>query len=167
MDTRRSQRRDDVEADAIVALFSRQRDVYRALKGLADQQRGLVRTSESEGLLRLLGERQRLVAQLTAIDQEVRPLRERWQSVYQTMSAVHRRQVDGLLHEVQDTLAAILAADNEDARLLSARMAGTRQESARLNESRRAHAAYGAMGAGAGAGASGAARFIDQTDDEA
>jgi hypothetical protein len=82
------------------------------------------------------------------------------------MDAEHRETVDALLGEVQTTLADILAGDERDARLLSARMAGVKQQSASLAESRRAHAAYG-LGSGGGVTAGRAdARFIDQTDEQ-
>jgi len=158
---------DGLDADRVIAMFTRQRDLYRQLRALADRQRALVTSSEPEALLGLLAQRQKIVSQLSTLNEQVKSARERWSHIYAAMDAARRRQADSLLGEVQTTLADILAGDERDARLLSARMADVKQQSASLAESRRAHAAYGVGSGRGGAAGEAEARIIDQTDEQA
>lgn len=130
-------------ADRVLALLRQQRDRYQDLKGLASRQRILVTSGEPERLLGVLTERRKHVDRLGELDNEVRRLSRRWPDLYRAMDPGQRRDADGLIEEVRRTLQEILASDEEDARLLSARMAGVRQQSDGLAESRRAYAAYG------------------------
>jgi len=158
---------DGLDADRVIALFTQQRDLYRQLQALAGRQRALVTSSEPEALLGLLAERQKIVSRLSALNEDVRAVRTRWPDICRTMDPARRRTADSLLGEVQAALADILAGDERDARLLSARMADVRQQSTALTESRRAHAAYGSGSGGGCAGAEAGARIIDQMDEHA
>lgn len=159
---------DRVDAEQVLALLEHQRDEYRMLKSLADRQRVLVKSSEPERLLSILAERRRHVERLTDINEQVKQLRLRWSGIYATMAEAQRREADGLIREVQTTLADILAGDEQDAKLLSARMAGARLESAALAESKRAYAAYGhATAQAARVVAQTEGRLIDRTDEQA
>lgn len=130
------------DATASLSLLARQRDLYRSLKALAQRQRALITAGRQEELLGVLAERQKVVEQLTALNDEVKTLRERWGRVYWSLNASERNRADAMVQEVQQTLAEILAADEHDARLLSARIAGGRRESLEAAESQRLHRAY-------------------------
>jgi hypothetical protein len=159
---------DRIDAERVLTLLTHQRDEYRALKSLADRQRALVTSSEPERLLTLLAERRRHVERLSGLNEEVKKLRLRWSDICSTMGDAQRRQADGLIHEVQTTLADILAGDERDARLLSVRMAGARRESIALAESKQACAAYGRAAVEASRAVPRAGgRFLDQTDEQA
>ncbi len=160
--------RDQVEAERALATLARQRDEYRALHGLAQQQRALVTSNEPESLLSVLAERQKHVDRLTELNGEVKRLSRDWPDLYGAMSERQRDQAETMLREVRACLAEIIAGDEEDARLLSARMAGVRDQSAALAESRRAYAAYGtaAVQAARTAGYTDG-RLIDEVDEQA
>jgi hypothetical protein len=158
---------DGLESQRVIALFTRQRDLYRQLQALADRQRAMVTSSAPETLLSVLAQRQKIVSQLSALNEDVKTARERWPDIYGRMDIAQRREADSLLGEVQTTLADILAGDERDAKLLSARMEGVRQQSASLAEARRAHAAYGVGSGGGGTTGRAGARIIDQTDEQA
>lgn len=129
-------------------LLARQRDLYRTLRALAERQRVLITSSRSEELLTVLTERQKVVDQLTSLDPQVKALREQWQTVYWMMTGSQRKTADTLVREVQLLLSEILAGDEQDARLLSARITDNRRESLAMAESKRAHMAYGVATAG-------------------
>jgi len=150
-------------AERVLAILANQRDEYRALKLLAEGQRALFTSSEPEKLLGVLAERRRHVERLADLNGQVKELRSRWPDIYGVMSDAQRKQADGLIREVETTLAEILAGDEQDAKLLSVRLAGTRQEAVALAESKRAYAAYGSAAArGSGAAPPSQGRFIDQ-----
>jgi hypothetical protein len=153
--------------EAGLAVLTRQRDLYRMLKALADRQRSCITGGRSEELLTLLAERQKVVEQLSGLDESVKTLRERWSHLYWGMGASQRKTADALVAEVQSVLAEVLAADDQDARLLSAKIAGGKRDSLAAVESRRAHQAYGAATGPRPVAAGAESRFLNQTDEEA
>jgi len=151
--------RDEADAERVLALLERQRDLYRRLKDLAARQRQVVTAQEPERLLEVLAERQRHVEVLSCVNEELRPIRDRWPAIHARMTPGQQERATALVKDVQRTLAGILEGDEEDARLLSARMSTIRQEALGLAACSRANAAYGEA---AGAGQAGG--LLDQTD---
>ncbi len=62
----------------------------------------------------ILGARQRLVDQLTPLDQELQPFKGRWQETLDGLTEPNRGNVSKLLMEVQQLLAQILERDDAD-----------------------------------------------------
>lgn len=135
--------RDEAEAGRVLALLERQRDLYRRLKDLAARQRQVVTAQEPEQLLEVLAERQKYVHALSGVNEELRPIRDRWPAIHARMTPGQQERATAVLQDVQRTLAEILEGDEQDARLLSARMSTIRQETLGLAACSRAHAAYG------------------------
>jgi hypothetical protein len=136
--------------ERVAALLTEQRDMYRQLSRLADQQRGLITGNETERLLAVLAERQRLVERLTATGRELKPLQANWSSVRDSLSPQQAGDVDALVGEVKALLTEILERDEADTALLSARKSETSQAMGTLQVSRRAGTAYAASVGAAG-----------------
>ncbi len=155
------------DAEGAIALLTQQRDLYATLRRLTEQQRELISSSRPEDLLGVLAERQKVLDRLNGLNEAVKALRERWSDVYWSLNNRQRARADALVKDVQTMLAAILATDEEDARLLSARIAGGRSESLALAESGRAQRAYTATVATTGSRAVHGPQMFDSTDEQA
>jgi hypothetical protein len=100
--------------EMLVRALSGQRGLYVELLALARQQSQYVATGESEQLMAVLAARSRLIEQVAPLDVELQPFKGRWQEVLDGLAAPDRATVAGLLKEVQQLLADILAQDEMD-----------------------------------------------------
>jgi hypothetical protein len=100
--------------EMLVRALSGQRGLYVQLLALARQQSQFVATGESEALMEVLSARSRLIDQVGPLEAELQPFKGRWQEVLDGLGAPDRATVAGLLKEVQQLLADILAQDELD-----------------------------------------------------
>ncbi len=107
------------EQATLVELLTQQRDHYRQLKTLSDEQQQLVAAGQPEQLLAVLGQRQRHVEALTTLNEQLAPLRPRMSEVAEASPASVRDQLRGLVDEVQDLLEAIIHQDEQDKQRLT------------------------------------------------
>lgn len=150
------------DARRLTELLLQQRDVYRRLLELSESQHAAVGCDEPESLLRVLGQRQQLIAQLTEINTLLEPYRSRWDELREGLSPAQRLEVSELVEQVQALLGQILQQDETDSRALQRRTEEVRQEAAAASTGRRVHNAYAAQSYGAGT----APRYIDRRDGE-
>ena len=153
------------EADQLLQLMSQQRDLYRSLHELSSQQQTVIAEGRTEDLLTLLSQRQRLVDQLTSINRQIAPLRDRMSEIAAAAPEALRQQLRSLVDEVQAMLQSIIDHDEQDRKALEASKAQVGKELAKV---RTAPAAVNAYRASAGPGipmsrhaSSGVARFTD------
>jgi hypothetical protein len=101
-------------AEMLVRTLSGQKGLYVQLLALARQQSQFVSTGETEELMGVLASRSRLIDQVAPLDRELQPFKGRWQEVLDGLLPADRVRVAGLLKEVQQLLADILAQDEID-----------------------------------------------------
>ncbi len=133
----------EADAEALISLLRRQVDIYTRLEQLSGRQRGLIAADDQQQLLVLLAERQKLVDELGALNQSLVPLQEYWRANRQTVAPSLRTEVDQLVGRAGELLQRILGADEQDARILSARKAQTAKQVTALAQGRQAFEAYG------------------------
>jgi hypothetical protein len=107
-------RKRETLTEMLVRALSGQRGLYVQLLALARQQSRFVATGETEELMGVLAARSRLIDQVAPLDVELQPFKGRWQEVLDGLAAPDRATVAGLLKEVQQLLADILAQDEMD-----------------------------------------------------
>ena len=127
---------------ALVRLLTTQRDLYRRLRALSEQQREIISGDRPERLLGLLTERQALVARLGEVNEQLAPCRREWERLYRELADEARQQVTALLDDINGSLRAVLSADREDADLLAARKESLARSLDALSGARTANAAY-------------------------
>ena len=149
----------DGPGNRLVTVLTQQREVYQLLGELAEQQGTLIAANDADGLLRLLSARQQLVDCLGCLNEELIPMRQRWDEVLADMSDSDRQEVRSLVLEVNELLQSILKRDERDSEELSARKGEVESDLSRAATGRKAHVAYAGT-------LSGEARFVDQTDEE-
>jgi hypothetical protein len=128
---------------------------------MAQRQRRLIADDDPSALLSLLSQRQKLTQSLVELSGRLAPYRQDWPATCRALDEGERREVQGMLDEVSDLLGRIIAADEEDARLLTARKAKVAAELKTHQGDRRAVAAYAAA-----RGATGQASRFDRISEE-
>lgn len=108
-------------AEAVVSLLRRQVALYERLEQFAERQRLFVSREDTQQLLSLLGERQRISTELAEISGRLEPVRRDWSSFRERMDAGAREEAERLWHESKTLLKRVLDRDEEDARVLAAR----------------------------------------------
>ncbi len=133
----------EAEAEALISLLRRQVGVYTRLEQLSGRQRGLIAAEDQQHLLALLAERQKLVDELGVLNQSLIPLQAYWRANRETVAPSLRTEADQLVGRAGEILQRILGADEQDARILSARKAQTANQVTALAQGRQAFEAYG------------------------
>lgn len=146
------------EVNQLIERLTRQRDLYQQLKALSDQQGQLIADGQAEPLLAVLSQRQTLVDELTRLNAEVAPLRQRWTELARHIREDQRPRVNALLEEVETLLAAIIEQDDAHRQQLQGAKQRIAEQLERTNTAGRAMHAY-RPAAAAGA----PARFTDRS----
>lgn len=128
--------------DRLVELLTHQRSLYRKLKMLAERQQSLVTHDDTEALLKLLSERQKLVDGLVKLNEQIAPYRQQWSTFFGALSMARREEVSDLLEEVNASLGAILKNDARDTAVMTVRRERVSTDIGHVDGGRRATAAY-------------------------
>ncbi|MFC1782448.1 hypothetical protein ACFL02_02555 [Planctomycetota bacterium] len=126
----------------LIHLLTQQRLLYRQLRELAQKQSGLVDGSNPEMLLRVLATRQRIIDRLRGIDRELKPIRDEWKQIAQSLPAPQRQKAQKLVEEVQQILSEIIARDEKDTQTLSHQQHQVASEIQTAAAGKRVHQAY-------------------------
>lgn len=137
------------QAQELIELLTEQRDHYRRLRELSEQQRSLICGDRPEQLLSILQERQTLVTALTRLNARLAPFRRNWDEMYSALPDETRRTAGTLLSEINAALQVILQNDHQDGALLAARKQIVANELSDLGGGRAAGAAYARAAFGA------------------
>lgn len=104
----------DLDLPRLVELLTRQRDLYRHLHQLSASQSPLVDAGSAEQLLDVLAQRQRLIDELAAVNEELGPYRQNWARVWPRVPDEERGGLSELLKDVDTLLQNILKQDERD-----------------------------------------------------
>jgi predicted DNA-binding helix-hairpin-helix protein len=127
---------------------------YEKLKELAERQRLLISRGQSEALLEILAERQKLVNGLSDINRHMAGVRRDWDEIKAQMTEPQRSEAESLVTQVGQALQHILASDEADSQTLSNRRDQVGQSLTALRTKGVAATAYGQ--------ATGGNRYLDQ-----
>lgn len=130
-------------AARLVRLVERQHGLFVTLEGLSARQRAAIDAGESDDLLRVLGERQTIVDQITATGEEISPFHERWDELLRSLNADDRAGLARRVAELQDLSQRVAQHDERDRLALETRRAALVEDIAGVVKSRGAIAAYG------------------------
>jgi len=134
---------EQLRPESLLTLLRHQRTLHRQLRILSERQRSLVSQDDTETLLKMLAERQRLVDGLVELNARLAPYRSCWTTFYAGLDETCRKEVSELLEEVNGSLAAILQSDRKDTATLTARRQSMAGRVAAFDAGSRAITAYG------------------------
>ncbi len=104
----------------LLELLKRQKQYYIELRRLSKEQRALIDAQEPESLIRVLGQRQKIVDAIGKIHNQTAPYRNEWQTLRELLPTSLRESIQVLLADLQNMLDEILQNDREDSEKLSA-----------------------------------------------
>jgi flagellar biosynthesis/type III secretory pathway chaperone len=130
------------QAATLVELLTQQRDHYRQLKDLSDQQQALVTAGQPERLLSVLGQRQHHVEALTRLNDRLAPLRPQMSEIAEAAPSDLRQTLRTLVDDVQALLETIIQQDEQDKQRLSAGRDAVEQQLGRMSAAPAALTAY-------------------------
>ncbi len=127
---------------ALIDLLERQRSMVDRLAELARRQSSLVERGETEALLSLLAERQRIIDDFVATQDDLAPLSQGLQERLSAVAAQDRRRVGALIDRINDALADVMRCDDQDQRTMRAERDRIREDLAGVGTSKQARRAY-------------------------
>lgn len=101
------------ESQEVFALLQKQRDLYRELKSHSEQQDALIANGETDQLLSLLAQRQRLIDGLGQVSSSLSPYRSRIAAIADQAADDVGEQMRGMVEEVRVLLESIIACDEK------------------------------------------------------
>ncbi len=101
------------ESNEVFTLLQKQRDLYRELKSHSEQQDALIANGETDQLLSLLAQRQRLIDGLGQVSSSLAPYRSRIAAIADQASGEMGEQMRSMVEEVRVLLESIIATDDK------------------------------------------------------
>ena len=126
----------------LMQSLRRQVELYLQLGSLARKQRSLITGDDTELLLKLLAQRQKLTAELTELGQSMAPLRQRWPQVRASLAEADRSEAERMINQVSQCLTQLLADDEQDMRMLAVRKQKVGTSLEQVRSAKQAVAAY-------------------------
>lgn len=102
------------QVSAMLTLLSGQRDLYRQLKTLSQQQAACIREGSTEQLLSLLSQRQAVIDDLSRSNAELAPYRDRWTQLAEAADPTQKQSLRELLNEIDRVLREVVEQDERD-----------------------------------------------------
>ncbi len=124
-------------------LLDEMQALYVELDGLSAQQGALIDAADTDALLGVLGERQRVVAQLEGAGERFDPFRRRWEELMSALDAARREAFAVRVKRLMETIGRISERDDRDRKALEQQRMAVTDEMASLSRGRSAMAAYG------------------------
>jgi len=134
-------------ATGLIDLLDQQRSIYQQLFDLSACQSQLVSAGDAEPLLSLLAQRQRLIDDLTQLNNHIEPYKQNWPALWARLDGRTQAGIQSLIDQVQALLDQILARDEQDRLALSAQRDHTGSQLKQVRTGTAANRAYGSRAA--------------------
>lgn len=134
----------EVWAPRLARILDRQHALYEQLAALAADQSRCIDSEETDGLLEILGRRERLIEEIAATNQEVSPFTLAWDRLAPTLPERHRAALRQRFDSVAKLVDQIAERDDADRKRLETRRTQIGQEIEGLTNANRARGAVNA-----------------------
>lgn len=138
------------ESQEVFTLLQKQRDLYRELKSHSERQDALIASGDTDQLLALLAQRQRLIDGLGQVSSSLAPYRSRIAAIADEASGDLGDQMRAMVEEVRELLESIIETDEKGKTDLEA---ARDQVGSQIRQAAGAVAAAGAYGKSSSASA--------------
>lgn len=132
----------DKELRELLEYFGREQACYTALLDLSRRQKRIIEEGEVDELLRLLGQKQNMLARVGEVETLLAPYKRNWRTLRQTLDDNDRQVLDLALATVEELLAELIALEKESEQLLVERRDLARVELESAARGGNAHQAY-------------------------
>ncbi|MHC5113496.1 MAG: flagellar export chaperone FlgN [Planctomycetota bacterium] len=144
-------------SDELIELLERQHGLVEELSSLAARQAVLVERRQTDALLALLDDRERIIAQFTRSQEEMNRFTTDLDTRLDDVAEADRTRIQDLIGRIGDRLGEVMQRDAEDQQVLETARGDVKNELSSLNRSRQARHAY--QGSRGGAATN---KFADQ-----
>ncbi len=141
-----SDRRSEQNGQPFLDRLQQQASLCSRLGQLARRQRELVSKEDTQSLIALLGDRQKLTDDLTTMYEGFGTLQEQWDNVKHTLDQGDRQHAETLINAVRSTIHNVIESDVKDAGLLEVRKRGVADALQAVPTGKAVLSAYGAPG---------------------
>lgn len=107
----------------VLGMLREQNELFARLETFATSQRRWTASGDLARLMGILADRQRLTMRLAELATNLQPVRREWSRLRDRLTTNDRQEAEKLLQDSEDRLRRVIEADEQDARLLSARRA--------------------------------------------
>lgn len=98
----------------------RQRAKYEEMKAVAADQRRALEASNMDALLEVVERKRALLAEIAALDRDVAPFRERWDTLKAGIDAATAKAVEEIVTSIRATLQELVRQEDEGRAALEA-----------------------------------------------
>lgn len=135
-----------------LAALEAQAQAYRTILDLSRRQAGLIAAGDSEGLMRLLGEKQQRIEAVQGLAGEVAGMQAAWEGgARESAPPALRTKIETAATALRGTLAEIVRLEDEGQAAMQGARAAAGNQITRLQQGKAMHKAYGGR-AGGGTG---------------
>ena len=131
------------QPDGLVDLVREQIGLYEKLEELSLRQHGLVETEDTDALLAVLGERQRLIEDISAVASRMTPYRAGWDDHVGKMDEDEKQSLRQGLDSLASMMARIANRDEHDRRTMEDRRQRVQSQIAGVKRGGAAVKSYG------------------------
>ena len=132
------------DADAVLDRLRLQQAKYRDMVALVTSQRAVFASLDVDGILTLIEQKRKLLAEIDGIEAELGPLKSDWHSVRAGFSPEEAGQLEATLDGTKKVLEELVALEDEGRALLEKRREEKTVALEGLLNKNRARGAYGA-----------------------
>lgn len=128
---------------AVERLLESQHRLHVELRDLSLRQSALIEAEETDELLTVLGERERIIGGIQGINDSLSGVRARWSEFIAGLDPDQKSRIAERVTAITTLIEAVAQRDREDRELLRGKCDRVAGELSGLDRSRRAAAAYG------------------------
>lgn len=129
-------------ARRMALLVREQRDLCVQLESLSVAQSAMVEGGDTDGVLEVLGQRQRVIDRMSHVNEDLAPLRERREELLAVLGQAERHTVQMFISEINELVERVRTRDEQDRDTMERRRAGIAGEITGVTRARGAVAAY-------------------------
>ncbi len=132
------------DADAVLDRLRLQQEKYREMVALVVSQRAVFASLDVDGILGLIEQKRKLLAEIDGIEAQLGPLKDDWGHVRASFSPEEAGELEATLDGTKKVLEELVALEDEGRALLEKRREEKTEALEGLLNKNRARGAYGA-----------------------
>jgi hypothetical protein len=126
----------------LLELLGQEQACYTSLLDLSRRQRSVIEEHDVDRLLVLLGQKQQILTRVAGIEEQLRPYKERWKSLHESLDADDRQVLDLALSTVGELLSELIELEKASEQLLKGHRDRTLDELAATTHGTTVHQTY-------------------------
>src|SRR5688572_4106846 len=114
-------------ADTLLTGLTAEVALYQSILAVSTEELALVKKAELEQATQVLARKQRLLEDVAAIENEIKPLKNEWPQIRTTLTPEEKPKFGAALKQLSDLLERLIALERETEDVLSGQIAQVRK----------------------------------------